>query len=128
MRVQLFGRALRRGEAFCNAGDTCMHYCVVGWGGVRCAGRLVRRCSRARGRVQRHDHMQHYDCVKHHVQIGMFGVVAVLMVVGERNATDISIYFSPALNWVAKWLPLFYVSTFCPRRGWVEGVLGGGIL
>lgn len=38
---------------------------------------------------------------------GMFGVVAVLCIVGDKAADKILGLYGPALSWIARWLPLF---------------------
>eukprot|EP00798_Chlamydomonas_sp_ICE-L_P016408 gene16410-22617_t len=39
----------------------------------------------------------------------MFTIPLILIAMGEKNAAGIRTFFSPALDWIAKWLPLFYV-------------------
>ncbi len=43
--------------------------------------------------------------------IGMFGVFVLLCLVGDKAATKISSFFNPTLNWIARWLPLWYVAS-----------------
>lgn len=43
--------------------------------------------------------------------IGMFGVFALLCLVGDKAAAKISNFFNPTLNWIARWLPLWYVAS-----------------
>jgi hypothetical protein len=44
----------------------------------------------------------------------MFGIIAVLLTldrVSKDSAERLLGFFNPALNWVQRWLPLFYVPT-----------------
>lgn len=41
--------------------------------------------------------------------VGMFTLVALLLIVGDDIASRIITFYGPALDWIAKWLPLFYV-------------------
>uniref|UniRef100_A0A7R9VAA3 LrgB-like protein n=1 Tax=Chlamydomonas euryale TaxID=1486919 RepID=A0A7R9VAA3_9CHLO len=41
--------------------------------------------------------------------ICMFAIAVLLTVVGEKAASPVRSFFAPALDWIAKWLPLFYV-------------------
>lgn len=43
--------------------------------------------------------------------VGMFAIAALLMAVGEKTAGTVRAFFTPALNWIAKWLPIFYVAS-----------------
>lgn len=56
--------------------------------------------------------------------VGMFGIVAVLMLVGEQSATAVSTFYNPALNWVAKWLPLFYIASLVTLPLGLKGIAG----
>lgn len=58
---------------------------------------------------------------------GMFGVAAFLMMVGEMNAANITNFFNPALNWIARWLPLFYVASLVTLPAAVKGIPGSDI-
>lgn len=58
---------------------------------------------------------------------GMFGIIATLGVVTAvaPNASDaLSDWFSPALNWIQKWLPLFYVPSLVVLPLVVQGIPG----
>eukprot|EP00967_Tisochrysis_lutea_P066094 scaffold86022_cov17-Tisochrysis_lutea.AAC.1 len=43
--------------------------------------------------------------------VGMFGVVVALLAVGNQTAEKALAWFGPSLQWIAKWLPLFYVAS-----------------
>ena len=43
--------------------------------------------------------------------VGMFGATALLLAIGEQRAAQVLHWFDPALQWIAKWLPLFYVAS-----------------
>jgi hypothetical protein len=43
--------------------------------------------------------------------VGMFAITTLLIAVGEQNAARIRGFFAPALDWIAKWLSLFYVAS-----------------
>ena len=43
--------------------------------------------------------------------VGMFAIAALLIVLGEETAAKVRGFFAPALNWIAKWLSLFYVAS-----------------
>ncbi|KXZ50036.1 hypothetical protein GPECTOR_18g188 [Gonium pectorale] len=55
---------------------------------------------------------------------GMFGVVALLLAVGESNASSLLAFYTPALNWIAKWLPLFYVASLVTLPLALKGIAG----
>jgi hypothetical protein len=57
---------------------------------------------------------------------GMFGVFAVLCLVGDKNADKILRFFNPALSWIAKWLPLFYVPALVTLPLALQGIPGAG--
>lgn len=61
-----------------------------------------------------------------HAQVGMFGVTALLLVIGEKPAAAVLNWFGPCLNWVAKWLPLFYVASLVTLPVSLSGIAGGG--
>lgn len=55
---------------------------------------------------------------------GMFGVVVLLLAVGDKAADGILSFYSPALNWIAKWLPLFYVASLVTLPLALKGIAG----
>lgn len=59
---------------------------------------------------------------------GMFLVVATLMAVGEKNAAALSGAFSPALDWIARWLPLFYVPSLVTLPLALRGMPNGDLM
>lgn len=60
--------------------------------------------------------------------IGMFGVVSVLMAVGDQLALKILNFYGPALGWVAKWLPLFYVPSLITLPLALDGIGGSDLV
>ncbi|GFH15973.1 uncharacterized protein HaLaN_12311, partial [Haematococcus lacustris] len=60
--------------------------------------------------------------------VGMFGVVAALLVVGDKSAAAILDWFGPCLNWIAKWLPLFYVASLVTLPLNLSGIAGDQLL
>jgi putative effector of murein hydrolase LrgA (UPF0299 family) len=58
---------------------------------------------------------------------GMFGVFAVLCLVGEKPAAKILAFFNPALDWIAKWLPLFYVPALVTLPLALQGIPGADL-
>ncbi|GFH23886.1 uncharacterized protein HaLaN_21578 [Haematococcus lacustris] len=62
------------------------------------------------------------------LQVGMFGVVAALLVVGDKSAAAILDWFGPCLNWIAKWLPLFYVASLVTLPLNLSGIAGDQLL
>lgn len=59
---------------------------------------------------------------------GMFGIVIFLLGVGEKNAATISSFFNPALNWIARWLPLFYIASLVTLPAAIKGIPGSDVL
>ncbi|MEW5304814.1 MAG: hypothetical protein WDW36_007398 [Sanguina aurantia] len=55
---------------------------------------------------------------------GMFLLVAVLTVIGSEKAQHISNFFTPTLEWIAKWLPLFYIASLVTLPAGLKGVSG----
>jgi putative effector of murein hydrolase LrgA (UPF0299 family) len=55
---------------------------------------------------------------------GMFGVFALLCVVGDKTADKILGWYNPALNWIARWLPLFYVPALVTLPLALNGIPG----
>jgi hypothetical protein len=55
---------------------------------------------------------------------GMFGVFALLCVVGDGTASKIMGMYAPALNWIARWLPLFYVPALVTLPMALNGIPG----
>eukprot|EP00197_Chlamydomonas_leiostraca_P003092 CAMPEP_0202869602 /NCGR_PEP_ID=MMETSP1391-20130828/12544_1 /ASSEMBLY_ACC=CAM_ASM_000867 /TAXON_ID=1034604 /ORGANISM="Chlamydomonas leiostraca, Strain SAG 11-49" /LENGTH=506 /DNA_ID=CAMNT_0049549939 /DNA_START=116 /DNA_END=1636 /DNA_ORIENTATION=- len=60
--------------------------------------------------------------------VGMFGVVALLMVVGEKSASTLLGWFGPCLSWIAKWLPLFYVASLVTLPLNLSGIAGDQLI
>ncbi|KAG1671561.1 hypothetical protein FOA52_011284 [Chlamydomonas sp. UWO 241] len=56
--------------------------------------------------------------------VGMFGIAVMLMVVGEKAAAPVRAFFTPSLNWIAKWLPLFYVPALVTLPLALQGMAG----
>jgi hypothetical protein len=54
----------------------------------------------------------------------MFGVVGLLLVMGEGPAAAVLSFYGPALNWIAKWLPLFYVASLVTLPLALKGIAG----
>ncbi|WIA09396.1 hypothetical protein OEZ85_008802 [Tetradesmus obliquus] len=59
---------------------------------------------------------------------GMFGVFALLCVVGDGTASKIMGMYAPALNWIARWLPLFYVPALVTLPMALNGIPGSDLL
>ncbi|GLC58524.1 hypothetical protein PLESTB_001370500 [Pleodorina starrii] len=59
---------------------------------------------------------------------GMFGVVALLLVVGDSAASQLLSFYTPALNWIAKWLPLFYVASLVTLPLALKGIAGSELM
>jgi hypothetical protein len=57
----------------------------------------------------------------------MFGVVAVLLAVGDGPANKVLAWFGPCLSWIAKWLPLFYVASLVTLPLNLSGIAGTGV-
>ncbi|GBF88340.1 plastidal glycolate glycerate translocator, chloroplastic [Raphidocelis subcapitata] len=58
---------------------------------------------------------------------GMFGVFALLCLVGDKSAGKILGIYGPALNWIARWLPLFYVPALVTLPLALTGIPGGDL-
>lgn len=56
--------------------------------------------------------------------MGMFGVVALLCLVGDKAADKVLALYGPALNWIARWLPLFYVPALVTLPLALNGIPG----
>jgi putative effector of murein hydrolase LrgA (UPF0299 family) len=56
---------------------------------------------------------------------GMFGVFVLLCGVGDKAADGILGWYNPALNWIARWLPLFYVPALVTLPLALNGIPGG---
>jgi len=54
----------------------------------------------------------------------MFGVFALLCIVGEKPADKILAAYGPSLNWIARWLPLFYVPALVTLPLALQGIPG----
>jgi putative effector of murein hydrolase/putative effector of murein hydrolase LrgA (UPF0299 family) len=59
---------------------------------------------------------------------GMFGVFAVLCLVGEKAANQVLAAYAPALAWIARWLPLFYVPALVTLPLALNGIPGADLL
>jgi putative effector of murein hydrolase LrgA (UPF0299 family) len=55
---------------------------------------------------------------------GMFGVFALLCLVGDSTASKVMGMYAPALNWIARWLPLFYVPALVTLPMALNGIPG----
>lgn len=55
---------------------------------------------------------------------GMFGIVALLLATGEAAASKLLAFYMPTLNWIAKWLPLFYVASLVTLPLSLKGIAG----
>ena len=61
---------------------------------------------------------------------GMFAIIAVLLTldrVSKDTAERLLGFFNPALNWVQRWLPLFYVPTLVVLPLAVRNIPGEGL-
>jgi hypothetical protein len=56
--------------------------------------------------------------------VGMFGVFGLLCAVGDGTANKILAFYSPALNWIARWLPIFYVPALVTLPLALQGIPG----
>lgn len=56
--------------------------------------------------------------------VGMFGVFGLLCAVGDNTANKIISLYSPALNWIARWLPIFYVPALVTLPLALQGIPG----
>ena len=57
----------------------------------------------------------------------MFIIIAALLAVtsvSQAAAENLYGFFDPALNWIQRWLPLFYVPTLVVLPLSVEGIVG----
>lgn len=57
---------------------------------------------------------------------GMFGVFGLLCIVGDNIADKILGLYNPALSWIARWLPLWYVPALVTLPLALQGIPGGG--
>jgi len=55
-------------------------------------------------------------------------VFAVLCLVGDSAANKILGYYNPGLNWIARWLPLFYVPALVTLPLALQGIPGADLL
>lgn len=58
-------------------------------------------------------------------QVGMFGVTGLLLAVGDKPAASLLSFFMPVLDWIAKWLPLFYIASLVTLPQSLSGIAGG---
>jgi len=58
---------------------------------------------------------------------GMFGVFALLCAVGENAAAKVLSAYAPALTWIARWLPLFYVPALVTLPLALNGIPGASL-
>lgn len=56
--------------------------------------------------------------------VGMFGVFGLLCAVGDNMANKILAFYAPALNWIARWLPIFYVPALVTLPLALQGIPG----
>ncbi len=57
----------------------------------------------------------------------MFIIIATLLALQEasqKTADRLQAFFNPALNWIQRWLPLFYVPTLVVLPVAVQGIQG----
>lgn len=54
----------------------------------------------------------------------MFAITLLLILMGEETAGKVRGFFAPALNWIAKWLPIFYVASLVCLPLAVKGLAG----
>ena len=57
----------------------------------------------------------------------MFGIIAVLTVLdlaSKPAAENLYAFFNPALEWIARWLPVFYVPPLVALPLAIEGIPG----
>ncbi|EIE23379.1 hypothetical protein COCSUDRAFT_15440, partial [Coccomyxa subellipsoidea C-169] len=62
--------------------------------------------------------------------IGMFIIIATLLALQEasqKTADRVQAFFNPALNWIQRWLPLFYVPTLVVLPVAVQGIQGADL-
>jgi hypothetical protein len=57
--------------------------------------------------------------------VGMFGVFGLLCAVGDNMANKVLAFYAPALNWIARWLPIFYVPALVTLPLALQGIPGG---
>lgn len=55
---------------------------------------------------------------------GMFGVFGLLCIVGDKAADGVLKFYGPALTWIARWLPLFYVPALVTLPLALQGIPG----
>lgn len=55
----------------------------------------------------------------------MFAITAALIAIGEQNAAKLRGFFAPALDWIAKWLSIFYVAALVTLPLALKGLTGG---
>jgi len=56
--------------------------------------------------------------------VGMFGVFGLLCAVGDSTANKVLAFYGPALNWIARWLPIFYVPALVTLPLALQGIPG----
>lgn len=59
---------------------------------------------------------------------GMFGVTGLLLAIGEGPASKLLSFYTPCLNWIAKWLPLFYVASLVTLPLALKGIAGSELV
>eukprot|EP00879_Flechtneria_rotunda_P015351 GHRR01016047.1.p1 GENE.GHRR01016047.1~~GHRR01016047.1.p1 ORF type:complete len:495 (+),score=199.38 GHRR01016047.1:155-1639(+) len=59
---------------------------------------------------------------------GMFGAFALLCALGDKTAGKVMTMYTPALNWIARWLPLFYVPALVTLPMALDGIPGFDLL
>ena len=54
----------------------------------------------------------------------IMGTLVVLDRASREGADKVQAFFNPALNWIQRWLPLFYVPTLVVLPQAVQGIAG----
>ncbi len=54
----------------------------------------------------------------------IMGTLVALDRVSKQGADKLQAFFNPALNWIQRWLPLFYVPTLVVLPQAVQGIAG----
>ena len=54
----------------------------------------------------------------------IMGTLVVLDRFSKQGADKVQAFFNPALNWIQRWLPLFYVPTLVVLPQAVQGIAG----
>ena len=54
----------------------------------------------------------------------IMGTLVILNKFSKEGADKLQAFFNPALNWIQRWLPLFYVPTLVVLPQAVHGIAG----